>query len=100
MTAVDLDALEAEALATAPAGVPFSYRGVEFTVPPAKCWPLSVQRRLAHGDVDALDEVLSGTTFEGLANAGLTQAGFEALLDRLQKMAGGPPLPRSSAPFS
>ena len=96
MTAIDLDALEAEALAMAPAGIEFTYRGVTFTVPPAKAWPLSVQRRLAHGDVDALDGVLGGTTFAALADAGLTQAGFEQLLDRLQKAAGGPPLPASS----
>lgn len=100
MTAVDLDALEAEALARVPDrhGVEFTYRDVVFRAPPGRCWPLDVQRRLAEGDLEALDVVLGQGTFAALCAAGMTQAGFEALLGRLRPDgAGGPPLPKSSA---
>jgi hypothetical protein len=100
VTAVDLKALEEEALSRVPdrQGVEFTYGDVTFRVAPARCWPLDVQFRVADGDVMALERVMGAGVLQTLRDAGMTQAGFEMLLAELRpEGTGGPPLPRSSA---
>jgi hypothetical protein len=99
VTALDLDALEAEALGrTEPASI--NYRGVELEFPPPAAWPISLMRRLQRdGDLGVLDEVMGKGAVGQLSDAGLTVAGLRLMLERLGVDIGsGPPLSESSAP--
>jgi hypothetical protein len=92
MTAIDIDALREEALAT-PEGREFSQgyevlcRGIEFRVPPVALWPITFFKCQREGDQFGAAAALVGEeTADALAAAGM-------VLDDLQRIATALPRP-------
>ena len=104
MTATDLLALREEALAGQAGqeyrhGLPVTFAGIDFRVPPQRLWPLKAMRHARLGEIDLALAVLVGAeTADRLIDAGF-------VVDDLERMAaigqpaegGGPPSGRSSA---
>lgn len=103
MTAVDLKALRDEALAGDPGGefqqgIPMTFDGIGFRVPPLALWPLKVMKAARTVGPDAALELLLGPgTADQLLDAGFVMDDFERLVQKASPPGTAPPTVRSSA---
>jgi hypothetical protein len=108
MSAIDIDALREEALATDEGkqfaqGYEVICRGVAFRCPPVAMFPLSFFRLQREGDQYGALEVLFGRDLAvQLTDAGLVLDDLERIVTSLPRPGGvqGPPSRKSSAPGS
>jgi hypothetical protein len=96
----DLDAAALAAAAeTAPVPFLFTYKGEDYSVPPATSWPLEAQALVASGDLDrALTSLLGAESYARLLKAGMTVGELNILFTAVGEAAGVESLPNLSAP--
>jgi hypothetical protein len=62
---------------------PFTFRGIEYVLPPLSSWPVTVMTSIAHGLVEeALGVLLGEERAERLADDGMTVGHIRALLEQ------------------
>jgi len=96
----DLSAASAAAAAESPP-VPFefSYKGEDYTIPPATEWPLSLQAQIAAGDLEgALTGLLGQEPYKRLLADGMTVGELNILFTKIGEASGVENLPNLPVP--
>jgi len=96
----DLSAASAAAAAESPP-VPFlfSYKDVNYTIPPATEWPLSLQAQIAAGDLEgALTGLLGEEPYKRLLTDGMTVGELNILFTKIGEASGVENLPNLPVP--